>query len=65
MSAVSYTSARRAIAASIAGANRSALAATWASSRSANSGSTSRPNSSIASMMCSWRLRPAWSTKIT
>src|ERR1700712_5437900 len=65
MSAGGYTRARRAIAASIAGARRRALACTCASSRSTNSGSTSLPKISIASMMCSWRLRPAWRTKIT
>ena len=35
------------------------------SSRSVNSGSTSRPNSSRLSMMCSWRFLPAWKQKIT
>ena len=55
----------RAMAASTVGASRSALALTWASSRSLNSGSTWVPNSSSDSQMCSWRFLPACMMKIS
>ena len=55
----------RAMAASITGSRRRALSCWSFSSRSRNSGSTSAPNSSRLSMMCSWRFLPDWLQKIT
>ena len=57
--------ARRSMAASSAGASRADFARTCASSRSLKAGSTSRPNSSSDSQMCSWRFLPACRTKMT
>ena len=61
----SRAGARRASAASMSPQCRSSTAASASSARAANSGSTSLPNSSIASQMCSWRFLPACMTKIS